>query len=106
MRREFYSDLLLEREAECMSDITIVHTWRDGCFLHAGEMTFDNSEMGALIVGKKNNLRELYEIRHLKGQTTADWGHIIYWLRSTDEGWDSEYLGQATEEYLRFDYQV
>lgn len=84
----------------------IVHTWRDGTYIYQGVLDIDTSEIGALIVGEKHALIELYEIRHLAGKTTAEWGELFHWTKTPDGKWSDKHLGKYTEEGVRHDYKI
>lgn len=86
--------------------LDIVHTWRDGSYIYKGVLDNDTTDIGVILVGEKHSIFDLYEIRHLAGKTTAEWGELFHWIKLTCGGWCGTHLGQHTEKGLMHDYQI
>ena len=80
--------------------IPIVHCWRDGTYSYNDQMDFDDTEMGAIVVGNREYLNELLEIRHLKGTTVTDCGELFHWIKDENDQWDAQHIGETTHERL------
>jgi hypothetical protein len=80
--------------------IPVVHTWRDGSFSFNGEFDIEASEIGAVVVGERDNINELYELRHLKDKNVTEWGELFHWIRCIDGEWFTQHLGQSREDRL------
>jgi len=80
--------------------ITLVHTWRDGTYLHDGTLSENQEMIGALAVAEQFNLDKVLELRHLRGAGAKDEGAFISWEKDENGEWKDEYFGNCTEAYL------
>ena len=83
-----------------ISKIEVVHTWRDYSFSFKGELDVDDSDIGAIVIMRRESINEIYEIRHLRRQKVTDDGILYHWIKDEKGEYIGQMLGETTEELL------
>jgi hypothetical protein len=87
----------------------VIHTWRDGTYHFQGKWGENDKEHQAKRIADEIGVHWIIELRHIKGTTRDDMGHILSWKNSKENGWRYSLLGECREqdltEYLKDDYQ-